>query len=195
MILYYAPGACSLADHIALHEANLTFQRMKVDLKTRVTEGGRDYTHVNPKGYVPALEFGNGYVLTENIAILAWIADQASQLSPVGELGRYRLLETLAFITSEIHKAFKPFFAPGSTDAEKTKAGGAIGGRLDLIASQLEGPWLFGPELSVADPYLYVMLTWARRNQLRVPDSLSAFFDRMSARPAVQLALEHEGLH
>jgi|SRR5579859_5428348 len=194
MNLYYAPGACSLADHIALHEANLAFHRIKVDLKTHATEDGRDYTHINPKGYVPALELGNGYVLTENIAILAWIADQAPQLSPVGELGRYQLLETLAFISTEIHKAFKPFFAPGSTDADKARAGEAIAQRLDLIAGQLEGPWMFGSELSVADAYLYVMLTWARKNQLRMPEALSAFFDLMNTRPAVQLALEHEGL-
>jgi glutathione S-transferase len=194
MILYYAPGACSLADHIALHEANIAFNRVRVDLKTHATEDGRDFTHINPKGYVPALEFDDGYVLTENIAILAWIADQAPQLAPQGELGRYRLLETLAFISTEIHKAFKPFFAAGASAADKTKAGETIGARLDLLAAQIEGPWLFGADVTVADAYLYVMLSWARKNQLRIPDRLEDVFVRMNARPSVQLALRHEGL-
>ena len=123
MILYFAPGACSLADHIALHEANLTFDRVKVDLKTHTTEDGRDFTKINPKGYVPALALEGGELLTENIAILSWIADQAPALAPSGALGRYRLLETLAFISTEIHKSFKPFFTPGAADVDKAKAG------------------------------------------------------------------------
>ena len=151
MILYYSPGACSLADHIALHEAGIAFDRCKVDLKAKVTEDGRDYAKINPKGYVPALEMDDGDILTENIAILSWIADQAPGLSPAGPFGRYRLLETLAFISTEIHKGFKPLFVPGSTDAEKAKVGDAIAGRLALIAGQVEGPYLFGPAASVAD--------------------------------------------
>jgi glutathione S-transferase len=193
MILYYAPGACSLADHIALHEADMTFDRVKVDLKAHATENGEDYTHINPKGYVPALQLDDGYVLTENIAVLSWIADQVPRLG-LGGFGRYRLLETLAFISTEIHKSFKPLFTPDATSAEKAKAGEAIGRRLDLIAGQVEGPWLFGPEITVADPYLYVMLMWARNNGLRVPHTLNAFFDSMNVRPAVRLSLEHEGL-
>ncbi|MBA3811416.1 MAG: glutathione S-transferase N-terminal domain-containing protein [Caulobacteraceae bacterium] len=194
MILYLAPGACSLADHIALHEAGLAFDRVEVDLKDYTTEDGRDFTQINPKGYVPALALDDGGVLTENIAILSWIADQAPKLAPQGDLGRYRLLETLAFISTEIHKSFKPFFTPGSTDAEKAKAGEAITRRLGLIAGQLDGGYLFGPEVSVADAYLYVMLTWARKNGVEIPPALNAFADRMNARPAVQLALKHEGL-
>lgn len=194
MILYYAPGACSLADHIALHEADMAFDRVKVDLKAHATEDGRDFTHINPKGYVPALALDDGYVLTENIAILTWIADQRPRLAPRGPLGRYRLLETLAFISTEIHKSFKPFFAPGSSHDDKAGAGEAIGRRLDLIAGQVESPWLFGPELSVADPYLYVMLVWARSVGLAIPGALDAFYESMHFRSAVQLARGHEGL-
>ena len=194
MILYYSPGACSLADHIALHEAGFSFDRVKVDLKSHTTEDGRDFSRLNPKGYVPALELDDGNLLTENIAILSWIADNASSMSPSGGFGRYRLLETLAFISTEIHKAFKPFFAPGATDADKTKAGQAITARLDLIAGQVEGPWLFGRNFSVADAYLFVMLTWAQKNRVKIPSALMGWFDRMKARPAVQLALRHEGL-
>ncbi len=194
MILYFAPGACSLADHIALHEANLPFDRVKVDLKNHATEDGRDFTQINPKGYVPALALDSGETLTENIAILSWIADQAPALAPRGALGRYRLLETLAFISTEIHKAFKPFFTPGASDADKAKAGEAIAGRLRFIAGQADGGYLFGPDASVADAYLFVMLMWAKKNGVDIPPPLNAFFDRMNARPAVQLALKHEGL-
>ncbi|MDQ2860197.1 MAG: glutathione S-transferase N-terminal domain-containing protein [Pseudomonadota bacterium] len=194
MILYFAPGACSLADHIALHEANLTFDQVKVDLKTHTTEDGRDFTKINPKGYVPALALDGGELLTENIAILSWIADKAPALAPGGELGRYRLLETLAFISTEIHKSFKPFFTPGAADVDKAKAGEAITKRLNLIAGQLDGAYLFGQDASVADAYLFVMLMWAKKNAVEIPQPLMAFFDRMKARPAVQLALKHEGL-
>ena len=194
MILYFTPGACSLADHIALHEAGLSFDRVKVDLKSHTTEDGRDFGSINPKGYVPALALDDGALLTENIAILSWVADQAPRLAPQGDLGRYRLLETLAFISTEIHKSFKPFFTPGSTEADKAKAGEAITKRFGLIAGQLDGGYLFGPEMSVADAYLYVMLTWAKKNGLEIPPPLTAFADRMNARPAVQLALKHEGL-
>ena len=194
MILYYSPGACSLADHIALHEAKLSFDRVKVDLKTHTTEDGRDFATINPKGYVPALVLDGGELLTENIAILSWIADQAPSLAPTGPLGRYRLLEALAFISTEIHKSFKPFFMPGASDADKAKASQAITGRLALLAGQLDGAYLFGENAGVADAYLYVMLTWAKKNQVAIPEPLGAFFDRMSERPAVKLALRHEGL-
>jgi len=194
VILYYSPGACSLADHIALHEAKLSFDRVKVDLKTHTTEDGRDFATINPKGYVPALVLDGGELLTENIAILSWIADQAPSLAPTGPLGRYRLLEALAFISTEIHKSFKPFFMPGASDADKAKASQAITGRLALLAGQLDGAYLFGENAGVADAYLYVMLTWAKKNQVAIPEPLGAFFDRMSERPAVKLALRHEGL-
>jgi glutathione S-transferase len=194
MILYYSPGACSLADHIALHEADMTFDRVRVDLKAHATEDGRDYFHINPKGYVPALALDDGYVLTENIAILSWIADQRPQLAPRVAHGRYRLLETLAFISTEIHKGFKPFFMPGTSAAEKARAGETIGARLDLVAGQLEGPWLFGPEFTVADPYLFVMLTWTRNVGLTIPGALDAFCESVRLRPAVRLAQEHEDL-
>jgi glutathione S-transferase len=194
VILYYAPGACSLADHIALHEAGLSFDRVKVDLRSHTIEDGRDFRAINPKGYVPALVLDSGELLTENIAILAWIADQTSPFAPAGKLGRYRLLEALAFISTEIHKAFKPFFAPGSTDADKTAAGGAITKRLDFLAGQIDGAYLFGPKVTVADAYLFVMLTWAKMNAVEIPGALTAYAERMRARPAVQLALQHEGL-
>jgi glutathione S-transferase len=192
--LYLSPGACSLADHIALHEAGFTFDRVRVDLKSHTTEDGRDFARVNPKGYVPALELDDGNLLTENIAILTWITDNAPALSPGGGFERYRLLETLAFFSTELHKGFAPFVKPGADAAAKAKAGETIAARLDLIDGQVEGPWLFGQHFTVADCYLFVMLTWAQKNKVRIPAGLKAWFDRVKARPAVQLALKHEGL-
>jgi len=193
VILYYTPGACSLADHIALHEAGLSFDRVKVDLRNHTTADGADFTAINPKGYVPALSLDGGELLTENIAILSWIADQAPGLAPTGALGRYRLLEVLAFISTEIHKAFKPFFA-GAGDAEKAKAGEVIAKRLGLLAGEMKGDYIFGSAAGVADAYLFVILTWAKSNQVAISEPLPAFFERMKGRPAVQLALKHEGL-
>jgi len=194
MKLYLAPGACSLADHIALHEAGFDFERVKVDLKAKRTEDGRDYGQINPKGYVPALQFDGGQVLTENVAILSWVADQDPALAPGGPMGRYRLLEMLAFITAEIHKAFKPLFQAGSTEAEKAAARETIGKRLGYLAGQMKDDYLFGGQVSVADGYLFVMCLWAQKNGLPLPDPLPAFVARMKTRPAVRLALEHEGL-
>ena len=112
MKLYLAPGACSLADHIALHEADLEFDRVRVDLRTKRTEDGGDFNEVNPKGYVPALVLDDGQLLTENVAILAWVAERAPKLAPGGELGRIRLIEMLAFIATELHKPFVRSFFP-----------------------------------------------------------------------------------
>ena len=121
MILYLSPGACSLASHIALNEAGLAFEQVKVDLKTHRTALGDDFAKINPKGYVPALKFDNGEVLTENIAILSWIGDQAEKLPPLDSLSRYRLLEALAYISTEVHKAFKQLFSAEATEASKRR--------------------------------------------------------------------------
>ncbi|MGH6902583.1 MAG: glutathione binding-like protein [Geminicoccaceae bacterium] len=193
MKLYLAPGACSLADHIAMHEAGLEFDRIRVELRTKRTEDGGDFNEVNPKGYVPALVLDDGQLLTENVAILSWVAERAPKLAPGGDMGRIRLIEMLAFIATELHKPFVRAFFPTS-DAEKKSAQDAIGKRLGLLAERLRGDYLFGRECSVADAYLYVMLRWARMQGLTIPEPLPAFARRMEGRPAVRLALQHEGL-
>ena len=193
MKLYYSPGACSLADHIALHEAKLTFDHEKVDLKAKRTESGADYTAINPKGYVPALTLDSGETLTENIAILDWIAHQATTLRPSGPMGHTHLLQALAYISTEIHKSFKPFFS-GASDEDKRKAGELILKRMGYLDERLQGDFLFGTDVSVADAYLFVMLLWAKKNGLEVPAKLAALRDRMMERPAVQKAMKHEGL-
>ena len=193
MKLYYTPGACSLADHIALHAAGMTFEHEKVDLKTKRTESGADFTAINPKGYVPALTLDSGETLTENIAILDWVAHQDTALKPTDPMGHTHLLEALAFISTEIHKSFKPFFA-GVTDAEKAKASETIIKRMGYLSDTLSGDYLFGAQMSAADCYLFVMLTWAQKVGVEAPGKLPAYRDRMMALPPVQKAMTHEGL-
>jgi glutathione S-transferase len=194
MKLYYAPGACSLADHIALHEAGLSFDHERVDLKAKRTEGGVDFSTINPKGYVPVLTLDSGEMLSENIAILDWIAHQDSKLAPSGPMGHTHLLEALAFISTEIHKSFKPFFA-GAGDSDKAKAGEMIGKRMGYLADTMKGDYLFGSTVSVADFYLFVMLLWAKKFGVEPPAPLVAFRERMMTLPSVQKAMKHEGLN
>ncbi|BAN26203.1 glutathione binding-like protein [Caballeronia insecticola] len=193
MKLYFAPGACSLADHIAMHEAGMDFDRVKVDLKTKQTEDGKPFDDINPKSYVPVVEFDDGRRLTENIAILSWVAQQAPQLAPSGNDGNLRLLEMLAFISTEIHKQFGRVFR-ATSDAEASAAREKIGQRFALVSKMMQGDYLFGDSVSVADAYLFTMLTWARKVGIEAPEKLQAFYQRMRERPAVKLAFEHEGL-
>ena len=193
MKLYLAPGACSLSEHISLHEAGLSFERVTVDLRNKRTDDGGDYNQINPKGYVPTLVFDDGQVLTENVAILDWIADHCPRLAPQGDRAHSRLLEMLAFISSEIHKQFGRTFFPTS-DAEKEAAFQRIDKRLAYIAERLKTDYLFGPDMTVADAYLYVMLRWASAKKRSLPEPLPALKARIEARPAGKLALQHEGL-
>lgn len=196
MKLYYSPGACSLAAHIAGEEAHLGLQLERVDLKTHKTADGRDYYTVNPKGYVPALQLDEGGVLTENIAILNYLADRGAErlhTPPHGSLERHRLEEWLAFISTELHKSFAPLFQGGSDD-EKHKAKEKILRRLGHVEQQLTGPFLMGDGMTVADAYLFVVLTWAGKMRLdlsRYP-RLQAFQARMKERQSVQRALNEE---
>ena len=194
MKLYYAPGACSLADHIALNEADMKFDLVKVDLKTHKLEDGRSFRDINPKGYVPALELDDGELLTENVAILSLIADRYPALMAPGPFGRYRQLEMLAYFATEVHKGFHPLFDPKASEAEKTKAKETVAGKLAFVASQLKGPYLFGANATVADFYLFVMLLWAAKNKIAMPPPLKAFSDHIGTRPTVQVALRREGL-
>lgn len=193
MKLYYLPGACSLADHIALIEAGAAFESERVDIRTRKTASGADFLAINPKGYVPALVVDGGETLTENIAVLYWIAGQYPQLGVDGPLGRTRLLEALAYISTEVHRAFKPMWHGGSED-EKAKARGTIVSLLQLLADDMTGDYLFGNRMSVADCYLFVMLRWADRFGIVAPAPLPALRDRMMARPSVHAAMQAEGL-
>jgi glutathione S-transferase len=191
--LYYAPGACSLADHIALHEAGVGFTVERVDLRTGMTERGTAFRSVSPKGYVPALMLEDGQLLTENIAVLDFLAARYPRLAPPGALGRSRLIEALAFISTELHRAFKPMWHGGS-ERERARAAAAIGGLLTLMADGLQGTYLFGDEPTVADMYLFVMLLWAERFEVGVPDAMAGLRRAMRDRPATRLAMRAEGL-
>jgi glutathione S-transferase len=193
MKLYYAQLACSLADHIALEEAGLAYERERVDLKTKRTASGRDFREINPKGYVPALILDNGELLTENVAVLDWIASQVPKLAVEGPLGRTRMLEALVYVTTELHGGFKPMWHP-STDAEKAAARARLVPKLAYVESVLKGDYLFGDDPCVADFYLFVMLRWAVRFGVEVPAALMALLRRLEDRPAVQRALQEEGL-
>jgi glutathione S-transferase len=193
MKLYYATGACSLADRISLHEAGLAVQFERVDLKSKTTESGADFMVINPKGYVPLLVLDNGDTITENIAILSWIASQASELAPPGPLGQIRQLEALAFISTEVHHGFKPFLQHLS-DADRAKATNDATKRYNLIASSFSGPYLLGSRFTVPDAYLFVTLRWARQLNVPIPDLLRQYFERMMGRASVRRALDEEGL-
>lgn len=194
MKLYYATGACSLADRISLNEAGFDATFEKVDLKSKITETGADFIAINPKGYVPVLLLNNGETLTENVAILSWIVSQAPELAPSGPLGHIRLLEALAFISSEVHKAFEPLFTHRAPDADRDSAAETIARRLDYIAKTVDGSYLFGARFTVADAYLFVMLTWARKFGVTIPSLLNWYFEDVMERDCVREALAEEGL-
>ena len=200
MKLYFSPGACSLASHIVLQEAGLTYTIEKVDLRAKVTASGADFKAINPKGSVPALVLDNGELLTEGVAIMQYLADCAPQthLAPAaGTMPRYRLLETLNYITSEVHKGFSPLFNPANTEEVKAAAVNVLQPKLALMSKQLgEQDYLFGTQFTIADAYLFVVLSWARivKLSLEAYPNLIAFQARVAARPTVHAAMTAEGL-
>ena len=200
MKLYYAPGACSLSPHIALREAGVPFELKKVNNKEKTIEGGGDFWKVNARGYVPVLELDNGQVLTEGPAIVQYIADQKpeSGLAPKpGSFERYRLAEWLNFLTSEIHKQFSPLFKPTTPEDYKPVAKQNLATRFDWLDKQLEGKdYLMGKSFTVADGYLFVLLTWTKPTQIDLAKwpNLQAYNKRVAARPKVKEAMQAEGL-
>lgn len=195
MKLFYAPGACSLADHIALAESGLPYELEKVDLKAKKTESGADYLQINPKGYVPALQLDSGDRLTENIAVLSYIAHRSGTLQPADGAAHWHVLEATAFVSTELHKNFKPLFQPNSPDEAKAQARDMLAKRFaDAAALMGERPFLVGDQLSIADCYLFVMLLWGQKQGVTLPDTLLAYFERLKARPGFGRALSEEGL-
>ena len=195
MKLYFSPAACSFSPHVALREAGLDFELVKVDLKTgKIVANGSDFSRVNPKGYVPVLELDDGSVLTEGPAIVQYIADlkPASGLAPqAGTFERYRLQEWLGFINSEIHKGFSPLFNPATPDDYKTTIRANLAKRLAFVAGHLEqNDFLLGKQFSVADGYLFTVLNWSQWTGIDLSQwpSLVAFQERIGARESVQAA-------
>jgi glutathione S-transferase len=199
MKLYYSPGACSLSPHIVLREAGLPFTLEKVNLKTKVTASDADFTRINPKGYVPALQFDDGTVLTEGSAIVQWIADEvpAKHLVPAaGTMERYQVIEWLNFISTELHKNFSPLFNPATPEAVREMQLATLAKRIGYVEQHVTGPYLTGEHFTVADAYLFVVLSWAKYVKLDLAPyaNVNALLARVAARPAVQEALKAEGL-
>ncbi|HZA93905.1 MAG TPA: glutathione transferase GstA [Gemmatimonadales bacterium] len=200
MKLYYYPGACSLAPHIVAREAGIAIALEKVDLANRTTETGTNYLAVNPKGYVPALGLQDGSVLTEASAIIQYLADSGSAagLAPAhGTMERYRLLEWLGFISTEIHKGFGPLWNPATPDAVKAATKERLATRFALLDETLaKQPFLTGDTFTIADAYLFTVVNWTNFHGIDISSfpNLQAFQARVASRPAVQQALEAEGL-
>jgi glutathione S-transferase len=200
MKLYYSPGACSLSPHIALLEAGLPYDLVKVDLRAKKLENGDDYLKVNPKGQVPVLALDSGEIVTEGPVIVQMIADKAAakNLAPARDSAeRYKLQEWLNFITTELHKNMGPMFSPVLADDAKTFFKDRATGKFKYIDSQLAGrDYLMGKQFTVADGYLYTMLRWADGHKMDLSglNNLMAYKDRVAARPKVQEALTKEGL-
>lgn len=200
MKLYYSPGACSLSPHIALLEAGLPYELIKVDLRAKKLENGDDFLAINPKGQVPTLALDSGELITEGPVIVQMIADSVpdKSLAPGRDSAeRYRLLEWLNFITTELHKNFSPMFSPVLTDDAKAFFKDRVMGKLKYLDSQLAGrDYLMGNHFTVADGYLFTMLSWADRMKFDLSGlpNLTAYKARVAARPKVQEALSKEGL-
>jgi glutathione S-transferase len=200
MKLYYAPGACSLSPHIALLEAGLPYDLVKVDLRAKKLENGDDFLKVNPKGQVPALALDSGELVTEGPVIVQMIADKvpAKSLAPARDSDeRYKLLDWLTYINGELHKNIGPLFNPMLSDEAKAVFKDRAMGKFKYVDSQLAGrDYVLGKQFTVADGYLYVMLRWAdgMKFDLSGLNDLLAYKDRVAARPKVQEALVKEGL-
>lgn len=192
MKFYYSPGACSLASHIALVEGAIAHEAVKVNLATHTTEDGTDFYSISPRGYVPAIETDEFGLLTENPAVLIFLAERMHGL-PSGE-PLYRLLEWVGFVGTEIHGGYRPLFGRDSEDRQ-AKAKETLARKYRLTAELMDGrDWLVGEGPTVADNYLFVTLLWAGKFRVDLPDEMGAFRKRNLARPSVQEAMKREGL-
>lgn len=200
MKLYYSPGACSLSPHIVLREGGFDFRLERVDLQRAVTETGTNYKTINPLGYVPALQLDDGSILTEGPAIVQYLADRVPEkrlAPPAGTLERYRLMEWLNFISTELHKAFGALFNPGFPQEAKGIIQAQLAQRFAHVERKLgNGPYVMGSDFSVADAYLFTVLGWGKYVNVDLAPwpALLAYLGRVAARPAVQAALAAEGL-
>ena len=200
MKLYYSRGACSLAPHIVAHEAGLQIELDKVDTKTKTTQNGGDLKQVSPNGYVPVLQLDDGEYLTEAAVVVQYLADLRPQsgLAPAqGTMARYRLMEWLGFISTELHKGYSPLFQPTTPEEYKTLVRQKLALRLAYVENRLAGQqFLMGDAFSVADAYLFVIVNWSRATQVDLTafPNVQAFQQRVAHRPAVQAAMKAEGL-
>lgn len=201
MKLYYSPGACSLASHIILNEINVDFDLVKVDLKAHKTEKGDDYYQINPKGYVPALEINPGLILTENVAILPFLAqhDPKQDLIPPSGLGRAKVLEWLGYLNSELHDAYAVFFGGKLSVEAKEKAYADLDHLLAYIDQAIEksgNDYLVDDNFGPADAYLFVLTNWSNgiEHDLTPYKNVIHIRNKVAERQSVQIAMRDEGL-
>lgn len=189
-----------MASHIVLEEAGVKFAAVKVNLRDKTTADGVDYNSISPKGYVPTVMLDDGAMLTENTALLAYLGElnpAAKLIPPAGTIENYRVREWLGFVSSELHKNAGPLFRPTTPEATVQVQREALTKRLTYTNQALgSGPFLTGANFTVADAYLFVVLSWLPKLKFDLVDypNLKAFFERVSARPAVQKAMRDEGL-
>ncbi|WP_318373268.1 glutathione transferase GstA [Enterobacter sp.] len=200
MKLFYKPGACSLAPHIILRETGKDFTLEAVDLMTKRLGDGSDYLAINPKGQVPALQLDDGTLITESVVIMQYLADSAPQknlLAPTGDLSRYKTLEWLNYIATELHKGFTPLFRPDTPDEYKPVVRALLEKKLSFVNGELASrEFIAGDHFTIADAYLYNVLRWARAVKLEMSSlsNLDAFVARVAARESVIAAQAAEGL-
>jgi glutathione S-transferase len=200
MKLYYAPGACSLAAHISAREAGVPLELEKVDLGAKKTAGGEDFLAINPKGYVPAVKLDDGSILTEVAAVLQYLGDRnpaAGLIPAAGTQERYRLIEWITFISTELHKGYGPLWYPKTPEETKRQAKERIGQRLGYVEGRLgKSGFLTGERFTVADAYLFTIVNWSGMVGVdRSPfPKLQEYQKRVASRPKVQEALKAEGL-
>jgi len=199
MKLYFAPGACSLAPHIVAREAGVPIELVKVDLlRHELADDRAPFSAVNPKNYVPAVELEDGQVLTEAAALVQWLAEQGKEpgLLPASGLERFRVIEWLNFVATELHKGFGPLWHQPSPEA-KAATIAKLNTRFALVEARLaDHDYVAADRFTVADAYTFTILSWAAplRVDLSAYPKVQAYLQRIAARPAVQEALGAEGL-
>lgn len=200
MKLFYKPGACSLASHITLRESGKDFTLEGVDLMKKRLKNGDDFFAVNPKGQVPALLLDDGTLLTEGVAIMQYLADSVPDrqlLAPVGSISRYKTLEWLNYIATELHKGFTPLFRPDTPEEYKPAVRALLEKKLQYVDESLkEGQWICGQRFTIADAYLFTVLRWASAVKLNMASlsHIAGYMQRAAERPAIAAALKAEGL-
>lgn len=200
MKLYYMPGACSLAPHIVANEAGIDLDLVRVDGKSKKTEADQDFLATNPNGYVPTLVLSDGQTLTEAQIVVQYLADQKPEtglMPPAGGMARYRVQQWLAFISSELHKSFSPFFKPNTPEETKAANRDHLNRRFAHVDEKLAGKtYLTGETFTAADAYLWTILGWTKvvGFDLSPYANIQKFAAAVAARPAVVKSLQREGL-
>jgi glutathione S-transferase len=199
MILYYHPAACSLAQRIVINELNIDCSYINVDLKTKTLESGEDFTKINEKGAVPVLQLNDGTILTEGAIILQYLADNynGEKLLPKSGIQRYKVLEWVNNVSSEIHTSLGSLFIPNLSEDTKELFMKRALAKLEFINKSLSGKdFLYGNNFSIADVYLFVVVSWCSYVDIKLDKypNIEKFSKKMAQIPSVLKSLKEEGL-